>query len=283
MRTDQRRLRRPGVVAATAAVAVAGVVGGVGVAGARESKTIYSVESGLCFSESRTECPSGPFVITLSTGDSVTWDMTSGVHNASSTSATASEAATKAWMERESPFPTARHDVPYTFGEPGEYRFQCIAHTGMEGTIIVKGEPTTTPTPTTTPVATETRQEPVPTFQATVPPGATPVPDDHTDTPAPGKAAKDTVAPRLLRAKVKKAAQGAKLSFWLSEPATIEIVARRGKRRVTSARLHAPAGTRSALIRSASLRKKGTYKLQWRATDAMGNKSNVVTKTLKVT
>ena len=46
MRTDQSRLRRPGIAAAIAALPIAGVVGGVGVAGATENKTIYAVENG---------------------------------------------------------------------------------------------------------------------------------------------------------------------------------------------------------------------------------------------
>ena len=53
MRTDQSRLRRPGIAAAIAVLAVAGIVGGVSVAGATENTTIYSVENGgvsPCFS-----------------------------------------------------------------------------------------------------------------------------------------------------------------------------------------------------------------------------------------
>jgi hypothetical protein len=156
----------------------------------------------------------------------------------------------------------------------------------MEGTIIVQGEPTTTPTasPSASPSSTpDDTPSATPTFQATVPPGSTPVADDHLNTPAPGKAAtKDTTAPRLLRAQVKRAAQGAKLSFWVSEVSTIRVTAKRGKRVVTSATLHVAAGTRSVTVRSSALKRKGTYTLQWQATDAMANKSNVAKKTLRV-
>jgi hypothetical protein len=110
-------------------------------------------------------------------------------------------------------------------------------------------------------------------------------PDDHLFTPAPGKGApKDTTAPRLLRAKVKSVSQGAKLSFWVSEPSTVQVLAyRKGvKKPVTSATLHVAAGSRSVVVRSTSLRKRGTYTLQWQAIDAMANKSNVAKKTLKV-
>ena len=51
---------------------------------------------------------------------------------------------------------------------------------------------------------------------------------------------------------------------------------------MTSATLHVAAGTRSVVVRSSSLRKKGTYTVQWRAVDAMANKGNVAKKTLKV-
>ena len=51
---------------------------------------------------------------------------------------------------------------------------------------------------------------------------------------------------------------------------------------MTAASVHVAAGKRSVPVRSSSLRKKGTYSLQWQAIDAMANKSKVVKKTLKV-
>jgi plastocyanin/methionine-rich copper-binding protein CopC len=280
MRTDQSRLRRPGVAAAVGAIAVAGVVGGVSVAGAREVRTIYSVEN-----DGQTCAPSDrPLTLAVQTGDTVKWDMTSApTHNAASNgTANASAAAAAAWQGRVTPFPQSGDE--FTFGEAGEYKFRCLAHTGMEGTVVVTGEPVATATPSVTQTATPTTTaSATPTFVATPPPGATPVPDDHTNTPAPGKIARqDKQAPQLTRARVKAVAAGARLSFTLSEPATIQVSARRGKRTVTAATLHAPAGARTLTIRSASLRRKGTYTLQWQAVDAMANKSAVVKKTLKV-
>lgn len=282
MRIDQSRLRRPGIAAATAALLVAGVVGSVGVAGARENTTIYSVENGgvnPCFSTAKkTTCTSGERpVVTIQTGDKVTWDMSTGTHNAASKSANPADTV---WMARQSAFdPTKPQD--YTFGKEGTYEFVCQAHAGMEGTIIVEGAPVETPTPsvTSTPTSSATAS---PTFAATVAPTATAAPDDHLTTPAPGKGAKDTQAPLLQRAQVKSASGGAKLRFWVSEPATVEVTVRRGKSTVTSATLHVAAGTRSVVVRSSSLRRKGTYTFEWRAVDAMANKSNVVKKTLKV-
>jgi plastocyanin len=283
MRTDQRRLPRAGITAATAALIVTGVVGGTSIAGAKETKTIYSVFNGNvtpCFSlESKETCaPDEKPTLTIQTGDKVVWDMTSGgVHNAAPKS---SNPADPVWDSRSKvTFPTTDE---YTFGKPGTYEFVCSAHAPyMTGTIIVEGAPVKTPEPTASPTATAT-----PTFAATVPPGVTVTPDDHLTTPLPGKgrAAKDTTAPRLTGAKVKRVRAGAKLSFRVSEAATIQVEAfRKGsKRAVTSATLHVAAGKRSVTVRSSSLRQKGTYTLQWRAIDAMANKSPVVKKTLKV-
>jgi plastocyanin len=293
MRTDLSRLRRPGITAAAAALLVAGVVGSVGVAGARESKTIFSVENGgPCFSlERKATCNPGELGnVTIQTGETVTWDFASGVatqmsHNAVPVDKNTPDAD---WNGRDPMSWQVGGTSSHRFGKPGVYTYYCFLHSStMKGTITVEGEPvevTQTPTPSATQTATPT---PSPTatatFQSTPPPGATPVPDDHTTTPAPGKtAAKDSEAPRLLRARVKSATGGAKLSFWVSEPANVEVTVRRGKSVVTSARLHVAAGTRSVVVRSSSLRKKGTYTVEWRAVDAMANKSNVAKKTLKV-
>ena len=288
MRTDQSRLRRPGIAAAIAVLAAAGIVGGVSVAGARENTTIYSVENGgfgQCFSTvKKTTCAANEKpVVTIQTGETVTFDMTSSAtHNAASKAGTGNAA----WRTRTTGYPMTTDT--YTFGEAGEYVFYCIAHTGMEGTVIVEGASTVTPTPTPTEEPDEEEEEPVtpppppPTFSAT--PTATATPDDHLTTPAPGKGAKDTKAPVLLRASARPVSGGAKLRFWVSEPSTIEVkVTRKGsKRLVTSATLHVAMGTRAVVVRSSSLSKKGTYTVQWHAVDAMANKGNVAKKTVKV-
>ena len=81
MRTDQSRLRRPGIAAAVAVLAAAGVVGGVSVAGARRTSTIYAVENGLepCFSASAQDaCATGEQPsVTIQTGDTVMWELSS--------------------------------------------------------------------------------------------------------------------------------------------------------------------------------------------------------------
>ena len=123
----------------------------------------------------------------------------------------------------------------------------------------------------------------IPTTSPTATAAATP--DDHTSTPAPGHAsAKDTEAPRLQRASIKRVAAGAQVRFWLSEPATVTINTRRkGSRTVlTSATVQAPAGTRALMLRSKAVKKKGSYSVELRPTDAMGNRAGAVTTTLRV-
>lgn len=292
MRTEHSRLRRPGVAAATAAIAVAGVVAGVGVAGAgaRENITIYSVENGganPCFSTvAKATCDPGEKpVVTIQTGDKVTWNFGTGVHNAASKSSTP---ANEAWNKRTSPLVAAGPPQEWTFGAEGQYVFLCQAHPGMEGTIIVEGEPVETPTAEPTEVPTEDpTEEPsaTPTFVATAPPGPTPTPDNHLTTPAPGKAARtDREAPRLQGVSFKRSARGAQLRFWLSEQSTLSaVVTRKGTSQpVTAATVQVPAGTRALVLRTEGLAKPGTYTLSLRPVDAMGNKGATATKTLKV-
>ena len=283
MRTDQSRLRRPGVAAAVGALAVAGVVAGASVAGAKQDVTIYAIDrepnSGCFSTEDKATCaPDERPEIRLQTGDKLTWEFsTTYLHNAASKAGTGNAA----WAARKSNLQqTGTHE--WTFGDAGRYEFVCQVHPGMEGTVIVEGEsvPTATATATTTPAPTASA---TPTFAATAPPSTTPAADDHTNTPAPGKAARtDTQAPRLAGAKAKAVSAGAKLSFTVSEPATLKVTVRRGKRTVTSKTLHVSAGKRSVTLRSASLRKRGKYTFEWSAVDAMANTAAVVKTTLKV-
>ncbi|MBE2317687.1 hypothetical protein DVA67_017025 [Solirubrobacter sp. CPCC 204708] len=288
------------MAAAVAALAVAGIIGGVGVAGARENRTIFSVENGIkdkCFSNTeKTTCETGERAdLTIRTGDTVVWNFKNAngmPHNAASKSSTP---ANKAWNER-GPKKDGITDIQaggttsWTFGEEGEYQFFCSVHPTMVGTITVEGEPVETPEPTPTeePEETPTEEpEETPTFSATPSPSprATASPDDHLNTPAPGKVAKaDTTAPRFQQLRAKTVREGAKLNFWISEPATLQVSARRkgSKRTLTTATLHVGLGTRSVVLRSKSLRAKGTYTIEYRAVDAMANKSLAGTTTLKV-
>jgi plastocyanin len=290
MRTDLSWLRRPGIAAAIAMLAAAGIVGGVSTAGARENTTLFSVEGAVpCFSETKkTACATGESPsIAMETGETITWDFSSAVsigmlHNAQRK---AGAATADANWNKFTPMVQVGGTQSFRFTRAGVYEFVCGVHSTMTGTVTVTGDPVEA-TPTTTSVPTEEpTEEPTasPTFSATARPGATATPDSHLNTPAPGKAARtDTQAPQLTGVKAKAVSAGAKLSFSVSEPATLRIVARRGKRTVTSATLHVAAGKRSVTLHSSSLRKKGTYSLEVRAVDAMGNAASPVKTTLKV-
>ena len=71
--------------------------------------------------------------------------------------------------------------------------------------------------------------------------------------------------------------RGVRVRFQLSEPATVTVRVKRGRRVIKSARVHAPAGTRTVTLRSKSL-KKGRYKVEIEARDSAGNRSRLATK-----
>jgi len=289
------RKRRRGILAVTSTLVAAAGIAAASVAGAAQETVIYASDNGgTCFTKTPGGAPcgaGGPVDITLQTGDKVTWDFRTGanLHNVQAARSSASNPPDAAWDAFK---PTEYHNPgegvdSYTFGKPGTYKFICQLHADkMYGTITVEGDPVVTPTATFTTTATPTATA---TFSATATPTATATPsatpDDHTSTPAPGHAsAKDSEAPRLQRASAQKVAAGARLRFWLSEPATVKIdVVRKGaKSSATSAVVQAPAGTRTFVLRTRALR-KGSYTVTLSPTDAMGNKGARGVKTLKVT
>jgi plastocyanin len=265
-----RSQSRTGVYAAITAVAITAGLGAVGVAGADESAAERTLTG---------EVNSGPWSpsndITIQTGDSVTWTFTPGsFHNVQSTGTN--------WPEPipdDDPVPD-HPDVTRTFSATGVYTFVCDAHPGsMDGSITVQDAPVT-PTPTVSPTAS-------PTATATAPPTGTPPPppgggSTHVHTPAPSGIS-DTVDPRLSSLRLKALRRAVRVRFTLSEPATVTIrVKRRGARKVLkSARVQARAGTRTVTLRSKRLR-KGRYTVQIQARDAVGNRSSLATKRLRL-
>jgi plastocyanin len=287
MRIGHSPLRR-GLLAGAATLAVGGVIAGASVAGAAQDTTIYvSDKTTTCFTATP-DLPScgvgGPVDVTIETGDKVTWDFAGATsyHNVAAAAANASDPPDAVWDAFESADyhnPGAGGTDTFVFGKAGVYRYVCQLHANMSGTITVKGEEVATPTPTATPDATP---EKTPVAIPTV--SATPTPDDHTSTPAPGHASvKDTEAPRLQSASVKRVAAGAQLRFWLSEPATVSIsfVRKGAKSSAASTVLQAPAGTRSFVLRSKAL-KKGTYTVSLKPVDAMGNQGAAASRSLRV-
>jgi plastocyanin len=278
--------RRRGWIAATSALAVTAGIAVVSAAGAaQETKiSIFDPIGGeTCFTMSPGTC-SGPIDVKIHTGDTVRWDFDGAKqpHNVRSALTDASTPKDSAWdddFKRDYHFPPGQGSETYTFGKAGVYRFVCEVHANvMYGTITVEGEEVETPTPSATATATPTL---APTTSPT--PAPTRSADDHLSTPAPGHGAKDTTAPSLQRASAKKVSGGARLRFWVSEPATITVKAvRKGSKKATvSTVVQAPQGTRSFVLRSKRF-KRGTYAVTLAPVDAMGNKGTAATATLKV-
>ena len=72
-----------------------------------------------------------------------------------------------------------------------------------------------------------------------------------------------------------------KVSFRLSENATVTIRVKRGSRVVKSVTKQLAAGKRTVSVRSSKL-KKGRYKIEVRARDASGNVSTLASKSFRV-
>ena len=125
-----------------------------------------------------------------------------------------------------------------------------------------------TPTSAATPTPTPTAAPPPPSGGGTV------------TTPPPALVA-DTVKPSVGSVRLKAMRRAVRVRFKLSEPATVTIrIKRRGSPKVLkSARVQAPAGTRTVTLRSKRL-KKGRYTVQIQARDAAGNRSSLTTKRL---
>jgi plastocyanin len=268
---------RTGVHAAIAAIAATAglaVVSAAGATGERANADVYARDDGgalRCFSDdpAAPQCAPGETAsVTINTGEMVTWHFVGSLpHNAASTSG-------PAWKVPPSGFPTSG-TASRTFSDPGTYPFQCDLHPDMTGTVTVVGDPVPTATPTSTPTPTQT---------ATATPTPTPTPQPGgggtTTTPAPSPTP-DTVKPTVGSLKLTAARRAVRVRFRLSEPATVTIkVKRRGSRRVLkSARLQAPAGTRTVTLRSKKL-KRGRYRVEIQARDAFGNRSTVARKSL---
>jgi hypothetical protein len=98
-------------------------------------------------------------------------------------------------------------------------------------------------------------------------------------TPAPaGSARLDTVAPTTtLRLKAIK--HGTRITFRISEPASVTIRVKHGKSTKRTLRRAVRAGTRSINVRGL---RRGRYSVELAARDARGNRSKPVQKTVRV-
>jgi plastocyanin len=268
---DRSRFGQGGLFAAGAAVAVAAVMAVSGADGARAAADhgIYSRDAnGPCYSTSAsaTQCATNEVAdLSIATGDSVTWHIASSGHNAASFN---DVVADPAWKDYDSGFSTGDHT--YTFSQPGTYQFVCDAHPNqMKGTITVTGDPVGTPTATATATATAT-----PTATVTTQPGG------GGQTPAPGGTS-DTTRPTVRSLKLKALKHATRVTFRLSEKATVTIHVKRGKKVLKTARLQLQKGLHRVTVRSPRLR-KGRYTIDISARDAAGNRSKLAARSLRL-
>ena len=271
--------RSPRARAAGAALAVGGMLTYAGVAGAAADQTIKAEGAG-------TGSHFIPDAVTVQTGETVTWEFVTASHNLVSTNASPTDPrwepllypapASTTLPRRSAPRPSTRSTRPGTYDvhlpDPRQ---------GMRGTVTVTGDDKPIPEPTATPTATPTAS-PTATPTPTVEPSGNPPVDDHTQTPAPTPAT-DTVKPALSGVKLKGQKRAAKVTFKLSENATVTLqVRKRGARKVLrTVTLQAKAGTRTVVVRSSKLR-KGRYTVTLSARDAMGNKSAATNAALRI-
>ncbi|HEX5616889.1 MAG TPA: plastocyanin/azurin family copper-binding protein, partial [Solirubrobacteraceae bacterium] len=220
----------------------------------RDDQTI-TADDGLVFT---------PDQVQIDVGDTVTWsfDNPNMPHNV----AAKSDSPTAWATGDENNYGTNHPDVVHTFAAAGTYTFQCQVHPDMDGTVVVGdgGNPDPTPTPSPTPTPTPTTQ-----------PGTT-----HPTTPPPSGDT-DTIKPTVRSVKLKALRRAVRVRFRLSEPATVTVRVKRGRRVVKSKRVQAGAGTHSVTVRSKKL-KKGRYTVEILARDASGNRSRLATKRLSV-
>jgi plastocyanin len=253
-----------GVTAACIAIAAAAVlatVGATGASGQLANQTISASENtGLCFTtDPAAPCPASgdPAEVTIQAGEAVDVAFpgpNSAPHNAVASSANWS------WTS-DAPSTTVRTVTTPVFTTNGDYDFVCAVHGGMRATIHVQGGSSGTPTPSPSPTPT-------------------PTPTTHQTTTPPPTATVDRVKPTVRRLRLKALRHhAARLTFTLSENATLTIRVKRGHRVLKTVRVQARKGTHSVRLRGL---RKGRYTIDVRARDAVGNRSGLATKRLRV-
>ena len=257
-----------GVLAAGALVAYAGV------AGAAEPRADTTIKAkGTAWDKPD---------LTISTGDTVTWDINGGDGQTHNAVAGTGPAEDPGWPQKEIVHLGNSGTGSYTFTQPGVYTYLCQVHAAMKGQLTVTGSPVT-PTPTSSATATDTATATA-TATSTPLPSVSPTPtaaaSNLITTPAPrGSSRADTVAPAVTKLKLKALKGGAKVSFSLSEPASVTIRVKKGKKTLGTVRLAARAGSRSVTLRRMA---RGSYSVEIEARDARGNKAATQRKSVKV-
>ena len=228
-----------------------------------------------------------PSTLSVKTGDTVTWDFNSGdgqPHNAKGVDGPPEDPD---WPKFTGTIGTSGTET-YMFTQPGTYNFVCQVHQVMTGTITVTGASVTpTPTASATPTADPSdTPSPTPTATATPQPtvSATPTPvGSGRTTPAPlGTSRLDVTPPTVSKLKLRAVAHGAKVSFSLSEQASVTIRVKHGKTTMRTTRLSQRAGSWSVTIRGTKI-VRGRYTVEVEARDARGNRAAVQRGNVRVT
>jgi len=103
-------------------------------------------------------------------------------------------------------------------------------------------------------------------------------------TPAPTAAASaDKGAPALSVVRVRRVRRGARVTFRLSEPATVTLrfKKRRSGKVVRTVHLQARPGRRTVAVRSSRLR-RGRFTIELQARDAAGNRSAMIRSSVRI-
>ena len=213
-----------------------------------------------CFSSdaAATECAGGETAtVSIAPGEMVTWhfDGAEMDHNAQDADGTS-----PAWQVPPTGL-THTGSYSHTFPDAGVYHFVCAAHPQMTGTVTVG-----TPDPPDDPPDDD--------------PPSSPPPTTHPTTPPPTPSA-DSVKPTVKSVKLKALRRAVRVRFRLSEPASVTVRVKRGRKVIKSKRVQAGAGTHSLTVRSKKL-KKGRYTVEILARDASGNRSRLATKRLSL-
>jgi len=235
-------------------LAIVALAGAVGVATpAYAADQTISATDALAFT---------PTDVQIEVGDTVTWTFANPnmPHNVA-----AKATSPTAWTTGdEGSYSVNNPDVVHTFGAEGTYTFFCEVHPQMEGTVTV-GDPPVDPPPDDPPPDDDPPSSPPPT---------------HPTTPAPTPGA-DTVKPKVRSVKLKALRRAVRVRFRLSEPATVTVRVKRGRKVLKAKRVQAAAGTHSVTVRSKKL-KQGRYTVEVLARDAFGNRSKPASKRLSV-
>jgi plastocyanin len=184
-----------------------------------------------------------PDPVSIQPGETVTWTFagTNDPHNVAATSGN--------WTLRDGDPSQGHPDVSWTFPDEGTYTFHCEYHSAMKGTVNVGNPPPPPPPPLS--------EQPFENTQAA--PTVLEITDDK--------------RPALSRVRASRIAHGARVRFRVSEPGSVTVRVKQGRRTVRSRTIRlARAGSRTVNLRGL---RPGGYKIEVLARDLADNRSRI--------